>query len=162
MLPLFCFASFSSSLCFLRCSRGLPFNRPSICRRPDSHTCFFFFLLFIWRCRFFRVFFVPLPLSPCMESTSYVISFRMVFFCLVTTGCIFYINSCENSINQNQISSTIHVDFGRICTEFRCHLSRWISEIRWCHLMMNVPSSSCMYVCMYVWSSHIAEYGSTG
>ena len=22
--------------------------------------------------------------------------------------------------------------------------------------------STCMYVCMYVWSSHIAEYGSTG
>ena len=29
----------------------------------------FFFLLFIWRCRFFRVFFVLLPLSLSMEST---------------------------------------------------------------------------------------------
>ena len=33
-----------SSLCF-RCSRGPSFNRPSICRRPDSHTCFFFSFL---------------------------------------------------------------------------------------------------------------------
>ena len=38
-----------------------------------------FSLLFIWRCRFFRVFFVPFPLSLCMERTSYVLSFRMVF-----------------------------------------------------------------------------------
>ena len=66
------------------------FNRPSICRRPDSHTCFFlsFFHFFIWRRRFFRVFFVPFPLSLCMESTSYVLSFQMVFFYLVTTGWI--------------------------------------------------------------------------
>ena len=69
-----------------------------------SHTSFFFlffFLSFIWRSRFFRVFFVPLPLSLWMESSSYVLSFfRMVFFYLVTTGWIFYIISflCENSI----------------------------------------------------------------
>ena len=39
----------------------------------------------------------------CIESTctSYVISFRMVFFYLVTTGWIFYISLCENSINQS-------------------------------------------------------------
>ena len=35
-----------------------------------------------------------------MESTSYVLSFRMVFFYLVTTGSIFYISLCENSINE--------------------------------------------------------------
>ena len=29
-------------------------------------------------------------------------SFRMVFFYLVTTGWIFHISLCENSINQNQ------------------------------------------------------------
>ena len=52
----------------------------------------FFPLLFIWRCRFFRVLFVRFPLSLCMESTSYVLSFRMVCFYLVTTGWIFYIN----------------------------------------------------------------------
>ena len=43
---------------------------------------------FIWTCPFYRVLFVPLPFSLCMESTSYVISFRMVFFYLVTTGWI--------------------------------------------------------------------------
>ena len=37
-----------------------------------------------------------------MESTSYVLSFRMVFFYLVTTGWIFDISLlCENSINQS-------------------------------------------------------------
>ena len=60
-------------------------------QREFHHMCgeFFFtsstfllqFYFFIWRCRFFRVFFfVPFPLSLCMESTSYVLSFRMVFF----------------------------------------------------------------------------------
>ena len=61
----------------------------AICKRPDSHTRLF---LFFWRCRFFRVFFLPFPLFLCMESTSYVISFRMMFFYLVTTGWIFYIS----------------------------------------------------------------------
>ena len=42
--------------------------------------------------------FVPFPLSLCMESTSYVLSFRIVFFYLVTTGWIFYISLCEISI----------------------------------------------------------------
>ena len=62
-----------------------------------------FSLLFIWRCRFFRVFFVPYPLSLCIESTSNVLSFRMVFFYLVTTGWIFDIGLCEISI-KNQSS----------------------------------------------------------
>ena len=62
--------------------------------------CFFLFL-FLWRCRFFRVFFVPLPFYLCTESTSYVLSFRMVFFYLVTTGRIFNISLCENSTNQS-------------------------------------------------------------
>ena len=65
---------------------------------PDSHTCFFFFF---GTCRFFRLFFVPFPLSLCMESTSYVLSFRMVFSYLVTTDWIFGISLCENSINQS-------------------------------------------------------------
>ena len=64
------------------------FNRSSIyctvCTRPDSHACFFlFFLLFIVRCLFFRVFFVPLPYN----TTSYVFPSRTVFFYLVTTSC---------------------------------------------------------------------------
>ena len=52
--------------------------------------CFSLFL-FPWRCRFFRVFFVRLPFYLCMKSASYVFSFRIVFFYLVTTGWIFYI-----------------------------------------------------------------------
>ena len=45
------------------------------------------------------VFFVPLPFSLlCMESTSYVLSFRMAFFYLVTTGWIFYVSLCENAM----------------------------------------------------------------
>ena len=51
-------------------------------------------------------FFVPFPLSLCMENTSYVLSFRMVFFYVMTTGWIFYISLCANSIkNQNQINA---------------------------------------------------------
>ena len=47
--------------------------------------------------------FVPLTFSLCMESKSYVFSFRMVFFYLVTTGWIFDFSLlCENSINQNR------------------------------------------------------------
>ena len=95
-----CFASFLS-LCF-RYSRRPSFNCPSIYRRPDSHKPFFlFFLLFIWICRFSRVFFVPFPLSRCMESTSYALSFPMVFFYLVSTGWIFDISLYENSIKKN-------------------------------------------------------------
>ena len=62
------------------------------------HVFLSFFFLFIWRCRFFRVFFVPLPFSLCMESASYVLSFRMVFFYFVTTGWIFDISLCDNCI----------------------------------------------------------------
>ena len=57
-------------------------------------TCFLFFpFLFIGERH-------SLPLSLCMERTSYVLSFRMLFFYLVTTGWIFDISLCENSINQ--------------------------------------------------------------
>ena len=86
---------------------------PFKCRRPDSHTRFFlsFSLLFILRCRFFRVFFVPLPFSLCMDSSSYVLSFRMVFFYLVTTDWIFDISLCGNSISQS-------VNQSIICTKF--------------------------------------------
>ena len=43
--------------------------------------------------------FVTLPFSVSTESTSCVFPFRMVFFYLVTTGWVFDISSCENSIN---------------------------------------------------------------
>ena len=50
------------------------------------------FFVFVLKMPLFRVFFVPFPLSLCMESTSYVLSFRVVFFYLVTTGWIFDIS----------------------------------------------------------------------
>ena len=68
-------------------------------------ACFFVFVsslfLFLWKWRFFRVFLYHCRFSHCMESTSYVFSFRIVFFYLVTTGWIFDISLCENSINQS-------------------------------------------------------------
>ena len=60
--------------------RGPSFNRYSICKRPDSHTCFFFLFVYMEMSPFPSIFFVPLPFPLCMESTSYVFSFRVVFF----------------------------------------------------------------------------------
>ena len=54
-----------------------------------------------WRCRFFRVFLVPCPLSLCMESTSYVLFFRIMFFYIVTTDWSFDISLRESSTNQS-------------------------------------------------------------
>ena len=71
-------------------------------------TCvsfFFFFLLFccclfIWRCRFFRVYIRFLFV---MESTSYVLSFRMVFFLPCDLGLDFFTSAYVRiqSINQS-------------------------------------------------------------
>ena len=55
----------------------------------------------------FRSIFVPLPFSLCMESTSYVFSFRVVFIYLVTTGWIFNLSLCENLIKKNQIATGV-------------------------------------------------------
>ena len=52
-----------------------------------------------------------------MESTSYVLSFRMVFFYLVTMCWIFDINLCDNSIKFNQswrVPGTSYVFFFRM------------------------------------------------
>ena len=54
---------------------------------------------------FFESFVVPFPLSLCMESTSYVLSFMSVFFYLVTTSWIFDVTLCENSIIQSNVGS---------------------------------------------------------
>ena len=56
---------------------------------------------FMERCRFFRVFFVPFPLSLGMESTSYALSFRMVFFLPCDHGLDFDISLYEDPINQS-------------------------------------------------------------
>ena len=71
--------------------RGHPapsFNRSSICKRPDSHMCFFFPFVYLEISLFPSVCFVPLPFSLCMESTSYVFPFRMLLFYLGTTDWI--------------------------------------------------------------------------
>ena len=107
---LLCLLRFSS-LCF-RSSRGPSFNRPSICRCPDSHTCFF---LFFFRCRFFRVLFCTISAFSLYEE--YVVRPFLpndVFY-LVTTSWIFYISLCENSINHQSMTAT-HV---RLPTEIR-------------------------------------------
>ena len=66
-------------------------------------VCVFFF-----RCRFFRVFFVPFPHS--LRCCCCILVWRVrrtffpsgwCFFYLVTTGWIFDISLCENSINQS-------------------------------------------------------------
>ena len=59
---------------------------------------FHFFVLFSsLEMSLFPSIFVPLLFSLCMESTSYVFSFPMVFFYVVTTGWIFEISLlCEN------------------------------------------------------------------
>ena len=107
VLRLFYFASFFVSMLSLK-PRPLvqsSFDIYAGVPRSDSHTCFFgfFFLsfLFIWRCRFFRVFF---PLSPCMDCRlrcTFFPSGWCVFY-LVTTGWIFDISClCENLIDQS-------------------------------------------------------------
>ena len=71
-------------------------HRPTIAGllfAPIAPRVSLFFLLCIWRCRLFGGCFVPL-MSLCMESTSYVLSFRMVSFYVVTTGCFFHTNLC--------------------------------------------------------------------
>ena len=84
MLRLFCFASFFRPYVFVEAaalrSIVLQYTGVPIATRVFFFlflSLFLFFFLFIWRCRFFRILF---PLSLCMESTSYVLSFRMVFF----------------------------------------------------------------------------------
>ena len=67
--------------------------RHSICRRPDSYTCsFLFYFCLFGDVAFSDDFVFALPFYLCMESTSNVLSFRMVFLYLVTMGWIFYIN----------------------------------------------------------------------
>ena len=65
--------------------------------------------------------FVPLTFSLCMESTSYVLSFRMVFFpfewcfsTFVTTGWIFDISLCEKSIQFKFKSSRVWINRVRL------------------------------------------------
>ena len=78
--------------------------------------------LFIWTRRFFRVFvFVPLTLSLRMESTPCVLSFRMVFFYLVTAGWIFccdVIVVATDSADSQALWRTL-LEYVTTCSRFR-------------------------------------------
>ena len=102
VLRSFCFVLFRFRFFFLS-RKPRPFVQSFFVLRyacaPSASPSYHLFLL---RCRFFgvfsyhyRFFFV------CCRS--YVFYFRMVFFYLVTTGRIFYISLCENSINLNRM-----------------------------------------------------------
>ena len=85
--------------------RSVPcIDRPSICRRPDSHTYLvfispFFSFCLIWRCRFFRVFFVFLYHCRLL----FVWRVRRTFVLPCDHGLDF-LHLCENSINQSNQS----------------------------------------------------------
>ena len=98
---------------------------------------------------FSEYFFVPFPLSliNSMESTPYVVSFRMAFFYLVTTGWIFDISSCENSINQSNQS------YLEVRTVFRQYLEEpWkqlaATLLSTCPLYTN--SCCCCCCCLHI------------
>ena len=65
-----------------------------------TRVSFFFPFVYLEMSLFPSIFLYQLPFSLCMESTLYVLSYRMVLSYLVTTGWIFDISLCENSINQ--------------------------------------------------------------
>ena len=101
LLPLFCFAFLFFRLYAFVEAAALRSTVLRYAGAPIATRVFFF-----GNVAFSEYFFVPLPLSLCMESTSYVLSFRMVFFYLGTSGWIFDSSLCENSINQ---SRAVHI-----------------------------------------------------
>ena len=86
MLRLFCFASFFvSALVEVAALRSIILRYAGI--PIATRVSFFFFFSFFYYffvyleiSLFPSIVFVHFPLSLCMESTSYVLSFRMVFF----------------------------------------------------------------------------------
>ena len=82
------------------------------CKRPGSHMCFFslfFPFVYLELSLFPSIYFISVPfLLPLgIESTSYILSFRMVLFYLVTTGWIFDISLNYvriQSINQSKFN----------------------------------------------------------
>ena len=75
-------------------------------RQPYMFLPFFLFSISVsLEMSLFSTLFVPLSFYLCMESTSYVFLFRVLFFYLGIMGCCFYISIlCDNLINQ-QIKS---------------------------------------------------------
>ena len=100
VLRLFCFASFFRLYDLVEAAalRSIVLRYAGV--SIATHVSIFFIHFFIWRCRFFRVFF---PLSLCMDyrvrRTFFPSGWR--FFYRVTTGWIFYTSLCEKSINQS-------------------------------------------------------------
>ena len=112
VLCLFCFVSVSFFVVAFTeeaaalCSTVL---RSSVCMRPDSHTQLHLstsFSVFVHVA--FSDYFCTITV---FSLYGYVFSFRMVFFYLVTTGWVFDISLCENSINQsiNQSRNYDHI-----------------------------------------------------
>ena len=94
--------------------------------------CFVSFLS-LWRCRFFRVLFVPSPFPLYMESTLDVSPTQWCLkknlnackpsFCnRVITGWIFYISLCENSIKQVFFGISLKDDGPQRATVYQFHL----------------------------------------
>ena len=90
VIRLFSFASFFYPILCFRWSCGPSFNRPSIWRCADSHnTCFFFSSFFL--SLFPSIFFCTISAFTLHgEYTSYVLSFRMVFFLPCDHGLDFW------------------------------------------------------------------------
>ena len=115
VLPLFCFVLFCFRLFAFTKAAALRsiVLRYSICMRPDSHTQLpnnslrdfsFLFVPFLWFFGdvTFSEYFVPFPFSLLFYG-EYVVCFPLpggVFY-VATTGWIFDISLCENSINQS-------------------------------------------------------------
>ena len=100
VLRLFCFASFSLYAFFV----GAAALRSIVLRYASSAPIIAtrVYFPFFGHLAFSEYFLVPFPLALCMESTSYVLSFRMVvFFYLVTTGWIFDISLFMWEFNQS-------------------------------------------------------------
>ena len=113
--------------------------RPSMCMRPDSHTqlpnnclcpLWFFFLWFFF-CLFgdiaFSVYFCTIAVFSLYGE--YFLRFSLpdcVFFDLASTDCFFYINFCENSINQS-IHQPIIDQYSSPITSITSHLPGIVS-----------------------------------
>ena len=93
----------------------------ALCSAVLRYAAYVFIFLSFFLSLFPSFFFVPFPLSLCIESTSYVLSFRMVFFYLMTTGWVFYISLCENLINQSKCGlPKYHINISVFYTRLTC------------------------------------------
>ena len=118
-------------------SRSPLLIRCSICKPPDSRTCFFLFsFLFIWSVAFSDFFLGGGGHCRLLLYTSYVFSFRMVFFYLVTTGWIFDISLVEISIiNHDTRCDIVHLI--------------WACPLVCCRPMVRTTAACCTAVAMH-------------